>query len=206
MNSFPSPDEVLDELSTPLVVGFAQAVRGAEQDRLTLLAEHPDWASSASQRSVAGFLHDRIWGRMLPVFDQMGSAVQVTDREPRREICVRNKYLIRFKRQHSDNRISTYLTPTAKAFYANPQPPLADALATWSLTMGYLWDQGALKYPLVTLRSSINSVVWSCELTLPQAGNAPVALVRQSADLPELDFGRAEEQAGTPNDHEQHHR
>lgn len=122
-----------------------------------------------------------------------------------RSACV-IKYLIRFKRQHSDNRISTYLTPTAKAFYANPQPPLADALATWSLTMGYLWDQGALKYPLVTLRSSINSVVWSCELTLPQAGNAPVALVRQSADLPELDFGRAEEQAGTPNDHEQHHR
>ncbi len=182
MNAIPQPDIVVDDLTPEFVSGFVDAVAGAEQDRLLFYSEHPDWATTYQQRFVAMLLHERIWGRLSSQFERNADIV-VRDDENRREFSVAGKYLVRVKRHKENDKISTYPTRAAQAFYRNPQSTL-DGGQTWSLAMGYMWADGAVAYPLVTLRNGIDVPVWGAELVRDTADGIPTIRTRLIEDVP----------------------
>lgn len=188
MNQLPTATDVLADLDDVFVRAFVDAVEGAEDDRRTIIVEHPDWYATFTQRHVASFLHERIWGRMLPTFDELG--LDVTDRKPVRQVVV-GAYVVRFKRHRADDDISTFPTDAAVRFWANTaQPPLFKD-GSLSLAMGYLWGGDRIVSPLMSLRTSIHEALWVRQL-VRETGEEEAAVIRpmevETADLPDFDL------------------
>lgn len=141
------------------------------------------------QRHVASFLHERIWGRMLPTLRGMPGA-KVIDQEPERSVAIGSRYHVRFKRHRRGGTISTFPTDSAVRFWSNRAEPISPDVEVWSLALGYLWQDDQVKHALISLRESMDEIVWvrPLELALGASGAQEVsALTVESVDLP--DFG-----------------
>ena len=109
MSSPPAPEEVVDDLGGKILDAFLTSVSAARTDYDALRQWQPGWMTRFSQRFVANFIHERIWASMTERVDSVPD-VAVIDKEPRREMTVSSKYIVRFKRHHTGDRISTYPT------------------------------------------------------------------------------------------------
>lgn len=188
MDQLPTATDVVSTLGNAFVGAFVDAVEGSEQDRRTILVEHPDWYATFTQRHVASFLHERLWGRMLPTFSQL--QLNTIDKEPVREVVV-GPYSIRFKRHNVDDDISTFPTDSAVRFWANTAQPALIEGDPMSLAMGYLWDGDHIVSPLISLRASIHEALWVRQLVREPSGEeTPVIrpLEAETADLPDFDL------------------
>ena len=115
MKSHPSSEEVLDGLGDKMVTGLSRAVVLAARDLRQYRLTFPQWVSQSSERVLANWIHDRIWWHVTVAFDSM-LGVEVSDREPTREVAVGLNYRLRLKRHHEDGDVSTYPTPLLSTF------------------------------------------------------------------------------------------
>lgn len=164
MNSYPDAQQVVDSVGEKFLNAFVAAVEGARDDLATFQDEHPEWFIDFSKRFVANFIHERMWARtQREVHDHPD--VRVIDQEPVRQMIVRDRYVIRFKRHKPTLSISTYPTGQALAFWSNRI--MIPGTETHSLALGYIWDpdEARIGETIMSYRTDKNTPVWSVTLT-----------------------------------------
>lgn len=171
MNSHPLPQQVLDDLGDKLVEAFLEAMEVARADLDDLRAWRPGWFGLFTERFLANFLHERLWAELITrVSDHPG--VEVIDREPTREIESGGRYVIRLKRHRKGDKISTYPTQKAKAFWMNEAT--LPGLERASLAMGYLWDPELrqIEASVLSYRDGLDHPVWGVKFDRADEGGA----------------------------------
>jgi len=186
--SIPSGQEVLADLGDEFIRMFVDAVEGARADPAEFRVWQPEWFVNFSSRFTAGFLHERIWDRLIR---QTGGlpGVHVVDQEPTRQLYHGTKCVIRIKRHQVGDAIATYPTDAAVEFWSNHAPTLA-GLESYSLALGYRWDpdQRAMGEAVMSFRDSVSHVIWALELA---SASGPVGFTWSPIEpsLPEIDLG-----------------
>lgn len=187
MNSHPAPEQVLDDLGDKLVEAFLGAMEVARADLDDLRAWRPGWFGLFTERFLANFLHERLWAELITrVSDHPG--VQVIDREPRREIESGGRYVIRFKRHRTGDKIATYPTQAALAFWTNEAT--LPGLERASLAMGYLWDPELrqVEDSVLSYRDRLNHPVWGVKLGRPGESATGITWSPIDPTLPSIDL------------------
>ena len=141
MKSYPSSDEVLETLGDKVVEALSRSAFLAKDDLLEYRRSHPVWAATASERGLAGWLHDRQWDHLLTLLHGV-PGVSFVDKEPVRDIWVGINYQMRIKRHQGNGKVSTYPTQGALDFLAQPpRQPTLEGLEEVHLIAGYRWDK-----------------------------------------------------------------
>lgn len=167
MKSYPDSETVLSGLGDKIVEGLSRAVVRAARDLRHYRTTFPQWVSQASERGLANWIHDRIWWHVTALFDSMPD-VEVSDREPTREVVVGLNYRLRLKRHHEDGDLSTYPTPTALDFYLQGVQDAFPGMEEVRLAAGYEWDKETREMgaAVLSLRDGRENIVW--KVTLPE--------------------------------------
>jgi hypothetical protein len=102
--------------------------------------------------------------------------------------------LLRIKRHHGENRISTYPTQTALAFYIQG-PPTLDGLELVTLAAGYRWDTELrrIEAPVISYRDGKDNPIWAVELDEPREGTSAIGWTPIIPSLPGVEFGDPDE-------------
>jgi hypothetical protein len=172
-NSYPSPDQVLENLGDKVVDGLGTAITGARDDLAEYRAAVPHFVADHSSRGLAGWIHDRMWARAIGLLEDVDD-ISFVDSEPTREIYVRADYRIRMKRHSRTGAIRSYPTQGALAFI-NQEPDLLSLLGitTLNITVGYEWDDltRSMGDPVMSLRDgSFDDVIWMVGLPFTADG------------------------------------
>lgn len=179
MISYPEFAQVVDDLGDKVVQGFARSVQLARNDLNEFRTWRPGWVAESSERGLANLIHDRLWAHAVKIMDPYPE-VTIIDEEPKREICVSNRYRFRLKRHGQDGHVATYPTETALAFLVQ-QPPLDGLdLVEVRLVVGYEWDpiERSIGPAVLSLRDGADDVKWMQELPEPAARAGSVVDVR----------------------------
>jgi hypothetical protein len=157
------PEFVMAELGDKFVMGVMSSTAGARNDLSELRSMKPLWVARMAERTLANFVHDRMWAYLV---DAVGDApaVFVRDEEPHRELTL-GRYRVRCKRHDERNRIATYLTPEARAFWGEAQLQIP-GLQEIKLAVGYRWlrEERDIGTPLISYREGWDNLVWAVEL------------------------------------------
>lgn len=189
MFSYPSHDAVLPELGDK-VVGAVAAATGLTRADLALYRDmHPDWVRAHSERGLANWVHDRMWDHLGKLLDG-SDGVELIERGVDREIRIGLRYVARVKRHDRSEKIRTYPTRSAIAFWA--QSSQLEGLEEVSLAFGYRWDVDAraIRGPVISLRDGHNQPpIWLVELD-EEAGQAgtPISYTPIEPTLPQIDL------------------
>ncbi len=196
MSSYQTPEEVVDDLGEKFLDEFLKSVSAARTDYDRLRQWQPGWMTRFSQRFVANFIHERIWASMTERVDSLPD-VTVIDKEPRREMTVSSKYIVRFKRHHTGDRISTYPTEGAMAFWAGDSVPF-DGLELVSLALGYLWDadEHEIRDTVISYRAGKDNPIWSIRLDAGGSGQPFAWTPVIDPNLPQVDLSLIETTKG----------
>ncbi|MDR1387929.1 MAG: hypothetical protein LBJ44_10180 [Propionibacteriaceae bacterium] len=190
MNSlgFPDGDEVLDDLGQQTVEAFLSAVDGARADYEEFRAAHPGWLGMMSKRCAANLIHDRAWAWLVRSVDG-APGIRVIDQEPTRQILVGERYVVRVKRHDPRDRIATYPTHAAVAFWSNGRPALP-GLDSYSLALGYRWDSDLRHVgpAVLSFRDGTDNPIWAMELQRNEAVPTGFSWTPVAPGLPELDL------------------
>jgi hypothetical protein len=183
MFSFPTDEEVLDDLGDKVSGGLRDAVEAASRDLSTYRELRPDWVAEHSERGLANWIHDRLWQHLVIRLAE-NPLVDLHDKEPMREIVFATRYRMRAKRQSSAGFISNY--PTQSALEFEIQVPTLPGLEEIRLYCGYLWDSVERKIgsAVLSLHDGQDQVVWICELLDPRLGYGRVRSMLPPGDGP----------------------
>lgn len=151
-------------------------------------AWRPDWFPRFTQRFTAGFLHERIWDRLVRELEGR-EGITVVDREPHRELRSGSRYLIRVKRHRPGDRISSYPTSGSNAFWSNGAQTF-EGLESFSLALGYMWDNDAraVGEPVLSFRDGKENPIWAVQLRPDGDAATGFTPYPVAPDLPELDL------------------
>lgn len=200
MISYPDPDAVLADLGDKVVGALAGAVVGAQRDLAVYRSTLPELAASHGPRGLANWIHDQMWRHVVAALDEH-PAVELVEAGATREVIVGDRFRIRVKRHGADGSTSSYATPTALDFMAQPQAQLP-GLEVLNLTAGYEWDEDALEIvrAVLSLRDGPGKAVWLISLDdgdtgfgrvehiwSPEAPNAPVVTIRRAGGAAEVE-------------------
>lgn len=170
MFSYPSFDEVCDDLGDKVIGGITKSATCTAGDLRDYRKFRPLWVSRSSERGLANWIHDRMWDHLVVELDRIPN-VTVVDREPLREISVGTRYRLRVKRHHPTGTVSTYPTLAALEFFTQGQQMTIEGLEEIRLITGYLWesDLRQVGVPVLSLRDGRNKIVWMEELPITGA-------------------------------------
>ncbi|PPK68121.1 hypothetical protein V5P93_000023 [Actinokineospora auranticolor] len=203
MFSYPSAEAVLDDLGDKVVGGLVDATKATKVD-LTLYREtFPSWVADHGERGLANWLHDRLWSHLRRGFVDIDS-VTMADEGVLREIVVGMKYRARVKRHSAHDRIRSFPTTAALAFWAQ-----SDTLAGMEevrLGFGYRWDPELREIgsALISLRDGLGAdAIWAVEVNggAGEAGGTAIAWTPVDPSLPQIDLysviAETDEEQGT---------
>lgn len=179
-----TPQETLTELGQEFIDAFYHAVYGAQDDYERFREFEPMWAATYTQRLKANFLHERIWGRILPYVEE-NEDIDAIDKEPVRVLNIGTKFALRIKRHSDKDLISSFRTKGAIDFYGGTIP--IDGMERVGLAIGYRWDPTIDKItaPVISLQDlKKKKTVWSVELLAEEASQTP-NIVPRVIDAPE---------------------
>lgn len=187
-HQYPTTQQVLDDLGETFVNAFIDSVDGARQDFQEFRRWQPGWFPGFTERFTANFLHERIWDRLVRQLEDV-DGIQITDEEPVRQVRSGTAYLMRIKRHHPNDRISTVTTKASTAFYSNRQLTL-EGLESYNLVLGYYWDADlrAVGDPVLSFRDSIEKPVWAIKLNREEDNVSGFTWDPIGPDLPEIDL------------------
>jgi hypothetical protein len=170
MKSYPSSQQVLEDLGDKVVDGLALAFARTRTDLREYRSDRPHFAATSSERGLANWIHDRYWSHLAGLLGDAPDVI-VVDKEPLREVCVGVRYRIRIKRHQQDGSVSTYPTQTALEFLTQDGQTALSGLEEVKLVGGYSWNRDSrdLVAPVISLRDGADKVIWSVEL--PTAGD-----------------------------------
>lgn len=186
-----SSDDVLAALGDKFLSAVSRSVVEARRDVFEMREWRPGWFPTMHSRCLSNLIHDRIWAHLVAAVEADASAV-VREDGPTREIQVGTNFLLRIKRHRGGNRISTYPTQTALAFYVQADQQAIDGLELITLAAGYRWDKELreIKAPVISYRDGKDNPLWAVELEEPQAGSTTIRWTPvDGPDLPSIDFG-----------------
>ncbi|MEV4119482.1 hypothetical protein [Micromonospora sp. NPDC049645] len=161
MDSYPSADEVFDDLGDKVLNAISAAVALTKVDLARYRQAEPGWVASQSIRGLANWIHDRLWFHLTDKLDNV-PGVTLVDEEPIRELWVGTKYRLRAKRHREDDgHVSTYPTQAALDFLSQVQPAL-EGLERVHLITGYEWnsDSREMGAAVISLRDGKENVIW----------------------------------------------
>jgi hypothetical protein len=161
----------------------------------------PGWFPMMHSRCLSNLIHDRIWARLVAGIESDPSAVAV-EYGATREIAVGLNFRLRIKRHHIGDKISTYPTRTALAFWEqDAERPTLEGLEEIRLAVGYRWDadEREIEAPVLSLRDGKDNVIWAIELDEPAAG-AKITWKPIDPTLPSIDLGDLGDESGESGD------
>ncbi|PZS25623.1 MAG: hypothetical protein DLM59_19850 [Pseudonocardiales bacterium] len=193
---------LLDELGEKVLQGVAQAVNATRADRSEYRRDKPAWVAQHSERGLANWIHDRIWQHLVEQLADDDN-VRFSDCGPLREFRVGTRYLFRAKRHSRTDKIASFPTPTAIAFWGGGQLSLFPHAAEVRLAVGYRWDPELreIDEAVISLRDGVDNVVWAVTVGFAATTGA-VELWPVSEDAPELPTVLLDEEADADDDDE----
>ncbi|MFF0244229.1 hypothetical protein [Streptosporangium sandarakinum] len=161
MFSYPSSEEVLDELGDKVVEAFSRAVARTRDDLSTYRAWRPSWVARHGERGLGNWIHDFMWFHLTDLLDGIPE-VHCIDSGSTREIMVGIKYRLRAKRHGPDGQVTTYPTQTAIEFMLQGVQDTFPGLEEVRLIVGYVWDQESreIGQPVLSLRDGQEVLIW----------------------------------------------
>ncbi|MEZ0166996.1 hypothetical protein AB2L27_19760 [Kineococcus sp. LSe6-4] len=175
MSSYPTSQDVLDDLGDKVVNALATALDRASADLREYRAWKPGHVAAMTKRGLANYLHDRIMDHVSQLLDD-DSSVHVPRTEPTRDITIGLRYRIRIKKHDNVGRVATYPTQGALGFFLQTPTLLGlIGLGETKLCVGYEWDNdlGVMARSVVSLHDGYEDPpVWVVDLpaATPQAG------------------------------------
>jgi len=199
MKAHPLPDQVLGDLGDKFLEALVAAVDGARADLTRFRDWQPGWFVLFSNRFTANFLHERIWAGLVERGDDLDN-VTILDQEPYRQLFA-NAYVLRVKRHHPGDRISTYPTEGARRFWSSEMA--LPGLEKVSLALGYMWDADlrGVGNAVISFRDELDKPVWA---VLVQRGIEGVGGIRWTPvdpHMPEFDLSQVID-TSSPNEEE----
>lgn len=186
MKSYPTPQQVFDDLGDKVLGALVTSVDNARADLTKYRTAYPLWVADASERGLASWIHDRLWAHLVVALDDV-DGVSLIDREPTREISVGTNYQLRMKRHHEDGAVSTYPTQGAIEFMSQDEGQLPlDGLGVVKLIAGYNWnkDSREMGVACLSLRDGKDKVVWHEDIPTVAGEQAGGTVVRPVAPQP----------------------
>lgn len=186
MSSDDESDAFVGALGEKVLAGIARSVDGARAD-LTLYRERfPQWVAEHSERGLANWIHDRLWPHLVAELDGLPS-VAFSDKGVLREFRVERRFLFRAKRHAAGDKISSYPTPAALAFWSQSGASLLPEFGEVRLAVGYRWnpDVREIDEAVISLRNSMDKPVWVITVDV-QADTGAVELRPVTGDEPAL--------------------
>lgn len=176
---------VLDDLGDKVVDGIAIAVRDTRRDLAEYREMRPAWVAEHSERGLANWIHDRLWAHLQRQLEHLPGCRFDND-EPERHFRVGTKYHFRAKRHDEYGSIATY--PTQGALDFMEQQLTLDGMEEVRLIGGYLWDREtrAVLDAVISLRDSIDNVIWLEKLSTPATGSAATPISPTGSEGPQL--------------------
>jgi hypothetical protein len=192
MFSYPPADDVLSDLGDKVVSALVGATESTRADLVEYRATHPGWVADHSDRGLANWIHDRLWAHLRRSLDDV-DLVTLSDNGSTREITVGIRYRARVKRHSLEDRIRSYPTKAALAFWA--QTDTLEGLEEIRLGFGYRWDpeERLMGSTVISLRDGLDKeAIWAVTVDTGNAGGATeITWTPVDPSLPQIDLYEA---------------
>ena len=188
MQSHPRPTHVLADLGDKFLEALLDSVDDARADLALFRDWQPGWFTSFSNRFTANFLHERVWAGLVGRLDELDNVI-VLDREPHRQLHTQT-YVLRVKRHHPGDRISSYPTEGALRFWSSEVT--LPGLEQVGLALGYMWDTDLREVgdAVISLRDELDKPVWAVLVQRGAGGVAGITWTPADPNLPEFDLSQ----------------
>lgn len=165
MISYPQSNVVLAALGDKVVDALTAAVARTREDLVTYRAGNPLWVAEASERGLAGWIHDRLWAALVELLHD-NPDVHLLESGPTRDVIVSSRYRIRMKRHDISGNVASYPTQGAMEFFAQPSIPTLEGMDQVHLIAGYSWtkDLREIGAAVLSMRDGKNNVIWLVDL------------------------------------------
>ena len=192
MFSYPTADEVIDDLGDKVVGAITDANQAARADLAEYRGVFPQWVADHTDRGLSNWIHDRLWVHLRRGLTDVDS-IELADDGIKREVFVGSRYRARVKRHSNGSRIRSYPTRAAAAFWT--QTDTLEGMEEVRLGFGYRWDpeERAIGNAIVSLRDGLDKdAIWVVEFD-PGAGEAgvPIGWTPIEPTLPQIDLYEA---------------
>ncbi|MEU4804367.1 hypothetical protein [Actinosynnema sp. NPDC023587] len=200
MFSAPPADDVLRDLGDKVVASLVDATATTRDDLSDYRSFRPGWVADHSERGLASWIHDRLWANLRRELDGVDE-VLLTDLGATREIAVGLNYRARVKRHSITDRVRSYPTKAALAFWAQSETTLS-GLEEVRLGFGYRWDpeERRIGKAVISLRDGLETdAIWVVEVDTGEAGTDGVRPINSNPvdpSLPQIDLYEASTGAG----------
>lgn len=192
MFSYPPAEDVLQDLGDKVVGALVDATKATRSDLAEYRDIFPAWVADSSDRGLANWIHDRLWAHLRRAVADFDS-VALTDQGVNREIAVGMRYRARVKRHSGRDRIRSYPTRSALAFWA--QSDTLEGMEEVGLGFGYRWDpeEREIGSTIISLRDGLNSdAIWAVEVDAAAPGQvAAITWTPVDPSLPQIDLYEA---------------
>lgn len=171
MLTYPTADEVFDQMGDKIVAGLASSVRSAAEDLAEYRRMCPRLAGAHKKRGYANVVHDYIWPHLEDVFECLDE-VRIRDDEVTRELMIRGDFRVRVKKHSKTGAISSYHTQSALSFAIQDEDLFGGRI--WNVAVGYVWDNALsmIETPVISLRDGdFEYPIWMEELPNPTSGS-----------------------------------
>ncbi len=157
MFSYPMAEDVLRDLGDKVVGALVDATSAARADLSDYRHAFPSWVADSSDRGLSNWIHDRLWAHLRRGLTDIDS-VALVDQGVTREVTVGLRYRARVKRHTGRDRIRSYATGTAVAFWA--QSDALEGLEEVRPGFGYRWDpdERVIGSTIVSLRDGLDKM------------------------------------------------
>lgn len=167
------------------------ATRASRADLTEYRDVFPGWVADSSDRGLSNWIHDRLWAHVRRALAD-AEAVTLADHGVTREIIVGLRYRARVKRHTVRDRIRSYPTKTALAFWA--QSDTLEGMEEVRLGFGYRWDpdERMIGTTVISLRDGLDTeAVWAVEVDTPATGSTTINWAPVDPSLPQIDLYEA---------------
>lgn len=193
MFSYPLAEDVLHDLGDKVVGALVDATSAARSDLAEYRDAFPGWVADSSDRGLSNWIHDRLWAHLRRELTDVDS-VDLLDQGVTREVTVGLRYRARVKRHTGRDRVRSYATKSALAFWA--QSDALEGLEEVRLGFGYRWDpeERVIGSTIVSLRDGLDKdAIWAVEVDAGASGAAGTSITWTPVDpsLPQIDLYEA---------------
>lgn len=192
MFSYPPTEDVLRDLGDKVVGALVDATKVTRSDLAEYRSTFPGWVADSSERGLSNWIHDRLWAHLRRALTDMDS-VALADQGVKREITVGIRYRARVKRHGVRDRVRSYPTRSALAFWA--QSETLEGLEEIRLGFGYRWDpdEREVGSTVISLRDGLDTeAIWVVEVdAAAHQGGTAITWTPVDPSLPQIDLYEA---------------
>ncbi|WET79729.1 hypothetical protein P3102_00225 [Amycolatopsis sp. QT-25] len=175
-------EDVLDDLGDKVVGALVDATNATRVDLADYRDAFPGWVADSRERGLSNWIHDRLWAHLRRQLTDVDS-VGLLDQGVTREVKVGLRYRARVKRHTGRDRVRSYATKSALAFWA--QSDALEGLEEVRLGFGYRWnpEERVIGSTIVSLRDGLDEdAIWAVEVDAGASGAAGTSITWTPVD------------------------